>query len=168
MGNCGAIIRHFSASFTERSMSATSTTMGSVADLLTKKSITQVQMVDFFPWNANVLPHLSTPTTKLQYLAYLIGTLLNHMFDERSHHSRQFDKDHMGVLSEHDVGWFYKSIPVFACRNECPLSGSSISESTHVMLFFASKLETVYIACGGSWSVMDRWKECSLLKRLNG
>ncbi len=46
--------------------------------------------------NANVFPHLVATETKLEYLAYLVGTLLNHLFLPSARQSHFFDKDHMG------------------------------------------------------------------------
>jgi DNA-directed RNA polymerase beta subunit len=46
--------------------------------------------------SANVLPHLVTTENKLEYLAYLVGTLLNHLFLPSARQSHFFDKDHMG------------------------------------------------------------------------
>lgn len=46
--------------------------------------------------NANVLPHLTGVERKTEFLAYLIGVLLNHLFDPSAHASQQFDKDHVG------------------------------------------------------------------------
>ncbi len=45
---------------------------------------------------ANVLPHLTSTDAKLEYLAYLIGLLLNHLFLPSARRSNLFDKDHMG------------------------------------------------------------------------
>lgn len=46
---------------------------------------------------ANVLPHLTSTDAKLEYLAYLIGLLLNHLFLPSARRSNLFDKDHMGI-----------------------------------------------------------------------
>lgn len=43
--------------------------------------------------HANVLPHLSGGPSKMQFLAHMVGVLLNAMFDPVSHRSQLFDKD---------------------------------------------------------------------------
>ena len=48
--------------------------------------------------NANVLPHLTRPQSKVLYLAHLVGLLLNHMFVPTARASLMYDKDHMGAL----------------------------------------------------------------------
>lgn len=48
--------------------------------------------------NANVLPHLAQPATKMAYLAHMVGVLLNHVFDPESHASQQYDT--LGCLWE--------------------------------------------------------------------
>lgn len=52
-----------------------SSTPGAVEDLL----------------HANVLPHLALPEAKMQYLAHMVGVLLNHIFDPRSRESMLYD-----------------------------------------------------------------------------
>lgn len=49
--------------------------------------------------NANVLPHLVTIPAKLQFLAHMIGLLLNHLFCSAARCSQVYDKDHMGHRS---------------------------------------------------------------------
>lgn len=46
--------------------------------------------------HANVLPHLADVASKVQYLAFMVGVLLNHMFHPPSRISQYYDKDHMG------------------------------------------------------------------------
>lgn len=79
---------------------------------------------------ANVLPHLTTTDAKLEYLAYLIGVLLNHLFLPAARNSHQFDKDHMGnkrldgcgtLLSRSDV----PKPPSFGCGRP-PLTGPEL------------------------------------------
>lgn len=41
--------------------------------------------------NANVLPHLVSTDMKVQYLAHLIGVLLNHLFVPEARRSQQYD-----------------------------------------------------------------------------
>ena len=41
--------------------------------------------------NANVLPHLTSPERKVEYLAHLIGVLLNHLFVPACRASQQYD-----------------------------------------------------------------------------
>lgn len=45
--------------------------------------------------SANVLPHLPLPARKMDYLAHLVGVLLNHLFVPACRVSQQYDKDHM-------------------------------------------------------------------------
>ena len=45
--------------------------------------------------NANVLPHLSHRTAKVEYLAHLIALLLNYLFNPAARRSLMYDKDHM-------------------------------------------------------------------------
>ena len=41
--------------------------------------------------NANVLPHLSLPQTKVHFLAHLVGVLLNYLFTPAARRSMQYD-----------------------------------------------------------------------------
>lgn len=41
--------------------------------------------------NANVLPHLTHPTLKVEYLAHLIGVLLNYLYLPTARQSQQYD-----------------------------------------------------------------------------
>lgn len=47
--------------------------------------------------SANVLPHLPLAAQKMDYLAHLVGVLLNHLFVPAGRVSQQYDKDHMGL-----------------------------------------------------------------------
>ena len=46
--------------------------------------------------NANLLPHLTQTHHKTEYLAHMVGILLNHMFWDKARRTQVYDKDFMG------------------------------------------------------------------------
>ena len=45
--------------------------------------------------NANVLPHLTSADTKMEYICYLLGVLFNRLFQPEAQTSLVFDKDNI-------------------------------------------------------------------------